>query len=48
MQKAAIFRKVKKFRGVTPEKQALHFIGQAFHGAGAKIAEKGHFRMETN
>ena len=23
-------------------------IGSAFHGAGAEIAEKGHFWMETN
>jgi hypothetical protein len=34
--------------GFAPMKQALYFIGQALHGAGAKIAEKGHFRMETN
>jgi hypothetical protein len=26
----------------------MKFIGQAFHRAGAKISEKGHFRMETN
>jgi len=29
-------------------KYALHFIGQAFHVSDAKIAEKGHFWMETN
>jgi hypothetical protein len=23
-------------------------IGSAFHGAGAEVAEKGHFWMETN
>jgi hypothetical protein len=47
IHKSAIFRKVIKFPGLTPVKQALHFIGQAFHGAGAKIAQKRHSRMET-
>jgi hypothetical protein len=37
MQKLAIFHKVKKIKE----------IGSAFHRAGAEIAEKGHFWMET-
>jgi hypothetical protein len=34
--------------GFAPMKYVLHFIGQAFHGAGADIGEKDSFYSGTN
>jgi hypothetical protein len=57
MQKWAIFRTVKEIkehRVPPPRREQVipqidpREIGAAFHGAGAEIAEKGHFWMETN
>ena len=52
MQKLAIFRKVKEIKELRGGVQKIpqidpREIGSAFHRAGAEIAEKGHFLMET-